>query len=101
MSYFENAVMTISEIGGHVDHTLPVHQQDDDDRRKRIGGAADDLCDWVYEHLVEDEGRLGPFKQEHLPRIARMVAIGMMAQFEYDLKREGELIAELMKKDAA
>jgi hypothetical protein len=31
---------------------------------------------------------LGSFKQEHLPTIARMVATGMMAQFEYELERE-------------
>jgi hypothetical protein len=97
---------TISEIGAHGDPTLSGDEYSRDDRSKRIDSAASDLCDWVFEYLMATEGSgewgdMGRFKQEHLPRIERMVAIGMMVQFEHDLKCEGALIAELQKKENA
>jgi hypothetical protein len=104
--YFDLATMTISEIGGHGDCDLPADEFARDDRTKRVDTAANSLCDWVFEHLMEtagngEWGNMGIFKQEHLPRIERMLAVAMMAQFEHDLKMEGELVAELLKDDKA
>jgi hypothetical protein len=96
MSYFGNATLSIAEVGGHGDHKLSGDEFNSDDRRKRIEAAASSLCDWVSEYLIEHNGDapygLGIFKQEHLPTIARMVAIGMMAQHDFDPKMEGELV---------
>jgi hypothetical protein len=96
--YFDNVASTIAEIGAHGDHTLPDDEFLRDDRCKRIDSAARTLGDWVFEYLSEIEGGdalsdLGRFKLEHLPRIARMVAIGMMRQFEHDETFYSELIA--------
>jgi hypothetical protein len=105
--YFNTATMTISEIGAHGDSTLSGDEYNRDDRSKRIGSAASALCDWVFEYLMETEGSgewgdMGRFKQEHLSRIERMVAIGMMAQFEHDLRCEpGLLIADLLREENA
>jgi hypothetical protein len=104
--YFNTATMTISEIGAHGDPALSGDEYRRDDRSKRIDSAASELCDWVFEYLMQAEGGgewgdMGRFKQEHLPQIERMVAVGMMAQFEHDLEREGELIAELKNKENA
>ena len=98
--YFSSAVMIISEIGAHGDHELSGADFNHDDRSKRIRGAAESLCDFVYEYLV-DSGYVGDFaknnikfEQEHLPIIAGMIAVGMMAQFEHDLKMELEIVRE-------
>src|SRR5262245_884085 len=70
--YFDCAVLTISEIGGHGNDAL---SDDDeyarDDRSKRIESAAAALCDWVFEYLDQhgEYGSAGRFKQEHLPII--------------------------------
>ena len=103
MSYFDTATMTISEIGGYGDYELPTDEFARDDRGKRIDRAAGALCDWTYEHLL-DAGELGDegiFKQAHLPRIQRMVAIAMMAQFEHDQEMEAHLIAELWNESSS
>jgi hypothetical protein len=102
--YFDTAVQTIAEIGAHGDHTLPDDEFDRDDHHKRVEKAASALCDWVFEYLMEAEGGgeycdMGRFKQEHLPRIARMVAVGMMMQFEHDQKMEGALVEGLLNKE--
>lgn len=105
--YFNTAVMEISEIGGYGDYNLAQDEFDRDDRAQRIASAASSLCDFVYEYLLgqglmdsSDYGTTGGiFKQEHLPTIQRMVAIGMMKQFEYDLKMEGDLVAGLLDKE--
>jgi hypothetical protein len=101
MSYFDMATTIIAEIGAHGDYELPADEFNRDDRTKRIDGAASALCDFVAEHLRETEGGdygdFGIFKQEHLPRIARMIAIGMMAQFEDYQEMEGELVASIMR----
>jgi hypothetical protein len=101
MSYFGQAVMVISEIGGHGDYELSGDEFSRDDRSKRVHSAADSLCDFVYEYLNErfgeDYGDMGIFKQEHLPTIERMIAIGMMAQFEHDQEREAALVEGAIK----
>jgi hypothetical protein len=86
--YFHQATSVISEIGGHGDCGLSGDAFNRDDRSKRIENAADSLCDLVFEYLRNDCDDLRLFKQEHLPTIARMIAIGMMAQFEHDLEAE-------------
>ena len=89
--YFDRAVMTISEIGDHGDDKLTGAEFDRDDRAQRIDKAAYALCDWVFEHLCqENDGgfNLGIFKQEHLPEIAHMCAVAMAAQFDFELERE-------------
>jgi hypothetical protein len=97
MSYFNSATMAISEIGAHGDYELPANEFDHDDRRKRISSAASGQCDFVYEYLLENGMFSGcsnfttnniQFKREHLSTIARMAAVGMMAQFEQDLEME-------------
>ena len=61
----------------------------------RIEGAAQSLCDWVYEYNC-GHGELGcRFNQEQRDIIARMVAVGMMNQFEHDLEAECRLMASL------
>jgi hypothetical protein len=105
MSYFGKATTVISEIGGHGDTTLSGDEYNRDDRYKRIAAAASSLCDWVFEYMLENgdfetsylgEKQTGIFRQEHLPRIARMCAIAMMVQFECDLEGE-ERLAQLLK----
>ena len=103
MGYFEQATTAVSEIGGVGDCELPKDEFGRDDRTKRIDAAAGALCDWVYESLL-DSGEFGDggiFNQEHLPRIQRMVAVGMMVQFEHDQEMEATLVAELLKDGKA
>ena len=98
MSYFNYATMVISEECAHGDYELPADEFRRDDRWKRIDSAASSLCDWAFEYLLETEGfegfreNPGTFKHEHLPRICKMLAIAMMAQFEHDQEMESRLI---------
>jgi hypothetical protein len=86
--YFDQATSAISSEGAYGDHDLPHEAFAIDDRRKRIKDAADDLGDYVYETLLDmglfGDGKL--FGQEHIEHVARMIAVGMMAQYEHDEK---------------
>lgn len=88
--YFDRATRVISEIGAHGEG-MSLEEYSRSDRPNRITAAATALCDFVFEHLMETEGNgewgnTGAFTQAHMSRIAEMVAIGMMVQFEYDLE---------------
>jgi hypothetical protein len=101
-NYFDEATRTIAETGGHGDFKLPNDQFDVDDREKRIVAADASLRDWIWEYLMKtagngEPGDLGIFRRDHLPRIQRMVAIAMMAQFEHDQRIEGIVLEELSK----
>jgi hypothetical protein len=88
---FDQATLTIAEIGAHGDYMLRGEEFDRDDRAKRIDQAADLISDWVFESICQRyDGmfNLGDFKQEQLPVIARLVAVGMAAQFDFELERE-------------
>jgi hypothetical protein len=95
--YFDSAILTIAEVGAHGDAKLSGDEFDRDDRAKRIGQAADSLCDYVHEHILEargEETRLKHFTQDDLDMIARMIAVGMMHQFEHECR----LVADLAKE---
>jgi hypothetical protein len=90
MSYFDSATETISSVGQYGDTNL-------DDRSRRISDAADSLCDYVHEHILDARGegiRFKHFTQDDLNMIAHMIAVGMEAQFAHDLEAERRLMAE-------
>lgn len=88
--HLREATRVIAELGGHGDSKLPADEFDQDDLGKRINSAAAILCDWVSSSSVWDDIHdedLADWNREHrLPAIARMIAYGMAAQFEHDLK---------------
>jgi len=100
MSYFDNAVEAISSIGQYGDTNLEGEEYNRSDRSRRISDAADSLCDYVHEHILEARGeeiRFKHFTQDDLNMIAGMIAHGMMCQFEHDLEAE---LRYLSKQDS-
>ena len=95
----EHAAGDIASIGAFGDHSLPDEAFNYDDRGARIDAATSALIDWVSCCLIErsgDDPAHDPtkiFKREHIPFVARLVAVGMEAQFEHDRRQEGELVA--------
>jgi hypothetical protein len=101
MSYFRTPTITIAEIGAHGDMSLEGEEYMRSDRGRRISDAADSLCDFVHEHIVETRGdyiRFTRFTQDDLNMIASMIAIGMMAQYEHDFEAECRYLDKIEKE---
>jgi hypothetical protein len=92
MGYFSQAVSDIASIGAFGDCNIEGERAyAHDDRSKRIKSAADSLCDYVHEYILSYRGeelRFKHFTQDDLNMIAHMIAVGMEAQFDYDLEHE-------------
>jgi hypothetical protein len=82
---FKEAALTIASIGAYGDLELPDDAFNRDDRTQRIHAARSILSDYVFEELCQQRDN---FKPEHVSTIAHMIAVGMMAQFNYDLEAE-------------
>ncbi len=62
-----------------------------EDWNGRVENAADCLIDWVYVHSLDDSIP----NQDRLYKIRRMVAEAMIAQYDHDQKKFGEMIADM------
>jgi hypothetical protein len=68
----------------------------DRSRTKRISRAASGLCDYVHETLIDHSLADGvSVDQEFHPVVQRMIAAAMVAQYEYDEDRCGQLVADV------